>query len=446
QIFGFLGQEPTVGAGSGTLWEWYFRTSLDHWSTFLGMIFALNYPAVALWVKRVESMSPLRQWTIKGAVSVVLVSATVWWSANILTQQKIEYNTNNAYFGVVIPVLTYIFLRNLTPGLRTHYLEPLHSLGKITLETYLMQHHVWLTSNAKTLLVVVPGNHKVNLLVVTCGYVLISRELYRLTMSLRGMFLPDSLRDCLRNLAGMGVTLCIAAVTAAILKFCGATWVAVGVTVTALGVGITAVLHLVLDCRAKRTRSCISTTPTPAVTSYNGGLLSPKNFVVMSMGWMAVCLLLLSCSTRQSNVAPYSVGPHDACLQGINRGHWQSTVGACGGADSHEAAYCESHSWTWVDIPDQCDFHYMTPDAVQKTMTGKRVLLVGDSVSRFMYYSMIRGVTGGPTPMAHNTSAEKHSDFMWTDPDHHTEFRFLWGPTTLELTTRVREGEERGRC
>ena len=34
--------------------EWYFRSSLDHWSTFLGMIFALNYPLMALWFSKVD--------------------------------------------------------------------------------------------------------------------------------------------------------------------------------------------------------------------------------------------------------------------------------------------------------------------------------------------------------------------------------------------------------
>lgn len=35
----FLGEVPVLGATSGSLWEWYFRSTLDHWSTILGMIF-----------------------------------------------------------------------------------------------------------------------------------------------------------------------------------------------------------------------------------------------------------------------------------------------------------------------------------------------------------------------------------------------------------------------
>ena len=49
----------------------------------------------------------------------------------------------------------YVYFRNLTPWLRSVYMASLHNIGKTTLETYLMQHHVWLTSNAKTLVTAV---------------------------------------------------------------------------------------------------------------------------------------------------------------------------------------------------------------------------------------------------------------------------------------------------
>jgi N-acetylneuraminate 9-O-acetyltransferase len=41
KVFFFLGDSPKIGASSGTMWEWYFRSSLDHWSTFLGMVSAV---------------------------------------------------------------------------------------------------------------------------------------------------------------------------------------------------------------------------------------------------------------------------------------------------------------------------------------------------------------------------------------------------------------------
>lgn len=156
------------------------------------------------------------------------------------------YNQKNAYFGVAIPVLSYIYLRNLSPTLRTRYLEPLHSLGKITLETYLMQHHIWLTSNAKTLLVLVPGNPKLNMVLLSVSYVLVSRELYRLTMSLRGMCLPDDLSSCLRNLAGIVVAIAAAMGVAKALLVAGAGTVVCICVIAVIGFGLVVGVHRLL--------------------------------------------------------------------------------------------------------------------------------------------------------------------------------------------------------
>ena len=61
-------------------------------------------------------------------------------------------------------------------------------------ETYLLQHHLWLSSNAKTLLRLLPFEEwrACNMLFTTVIYFLASRELYRLTMALRGMLLLDT--------------------------------------------------------------------------------------------------------------------------------------------------------------------------------------------------------------------------------------------------------------
>lgn len=267
------------------------------------MIFALNYPATSLWVKKVEALPRLRQWAIKGSAAAVLLAASTVWAVKILPMSKLDYNKHNAYFGVVGPVLTYIFLRNLTPLMRTRYLEPLHSLGKITLETYLMQHHIWLTSNAKTLLVVVPGCPKLNLVVVTISYVLVSRELYRLTMSLRGMCLPDDLKTCVMNLTGILFTLLAALIAAAALQSARMGLAGCIYAVAVVGFALAVLVHLLLRGReisggaggtGSMAMASTGTCPSGSLSSsgrtagYDGRLLRALH--VVSCGWhLDVC-------------------------------------------------------------------------------------------------------------------------------------------------------------
>ncbi|CBN78469.1 conserved unknown protein [Ectocarpus siliculosus] len=453
KIFFFLGREKVVGAGNGTMWEWYFRTSLDHWSTFLGMIFALNYPATAQWVKKIESLPFGRQWAIKGSVAAVLLSATAWWAANILPLEKLVYNQKNAYFGVAIPVLTYIYVRNLTPLMRTRYLEPLHSLGKITLETYLMQHHIWLTSNAKTLLVVVPGSPKLNMVIVTVCYVLVSRELYRLTMSLRGMCLPDELSACLRNLAGIACTVAACVAVAKALLVAGAGPAACACIIGAIGFGLVFAVHkLLLDAGSGGGGGDLSigngvgsgeevSASASRPASYDGKLLNACNVlpVVATLLAFACGSAVVSSSQSSTRVDPWHYSySTDVCVETVNHGMWKVEAGQC--QEPGEAtAYCNSHQWKWVDVPDQCHVHYMPPSEVEEALKGRNVVVVGDSVNRFVYWALVRSL-GEATPMAHDTTIEKHSDFSWqASDDWGTRFSFLWAPEVEDLNERVAE-------
>lgn len=264
RVFWFLGDKPVEGAKSGIMWEWYFRTSLDHWSTFLGIIFALNYPATSLWLKKIEECSVKTQWVVKGSVGLVLLFVSSLWATVILPMGKLDYNQYNAYLGVLVPMLTYIYIRNITPVLRTRFLGPLHSIGKITLETYLMQHHVWMSGNAKKVLVFVPGFPFVNMVLVTLVYIIISKEVYRLTMSLRGMCLPDNLKSCLKNLAGIFIGITSSVVVAKSLLLFKINIFISGCIILALGILLYLIVRQVLLC---------------AEEDFDGTIVSPCNIV-----------------------------------------------------------------------------------------------------------------------------------------------------------------------
>lgn len=176
-LFAWLGTDKVIGANSGSVYEYYFRTSLDHYSTFLGMIFALNYPLAEQYFVKA------RGWPLYFA-SVVMGGVTLYWLYYYFPLEKFAYNMTHSYMAIV-PLTSYIFFRNVTPFLRSYVSMSLHDLGKTTLETYLLQHHIWLTSNAKTLWTIIPNHPWINFALATIVFFLVSKELYRLTMSLR---------------------------------------------------------------------------------------------------------------------------------------------------------------------------------------------------------------------------------------------------------------------
>eukprot|EP00961_Rhodomonas_salina_P186070 2512241-Rhodomonas_salina.1 len=64
-------------------------------------------------------------------------------------------------------------------------------LGRISLESYLLQYHIWLACSATKLLVVVPGMPKVNLLVTSGVFMVLANQLFERTMALRELLFAD---------------------------------------------------------------------------------------------------------------------------------------------------------------------------------------------------------------------------------------------------------------
>ena len=207
---------PPLG---GPLHEWHFRSYLDHFSTAIGMLFALNFPVAEKWLNKVEALPPSRQFRAKAPVAAVLIAGTAMWMHFVGVKDKYTFNARSPY-SFFVPMLCYIFLRNSTKWLRQGHLALFAWAGKITLETYLMQHHCLLTSNAKTLLVLVPGYEKCNLLLVVVIYVWCALRLYRLTLHLRAMFIPDTNngRDAAKYLCNLGIALGLLFTVGATLK------------------------------------------------------------------------------------------------------------------------------------------------------------------------------------------------------------------------------------
>lgn len=212
-VWSFLSTEQIVGAQSGTRHEWHFRSGLDHYSAMFGMIFAINFPLLVTWTARVEKLQKSTNMLIKCFLLIPLLIGFVMWVKNIFFLPKLQYNQMHPYF-FWIPLLFYIFLRNMSSYGRMYHSNLLAQMGKITLETYLLQHHVWLADNAKSRFILIPGYPLINMVITTAIYIYISFRMFRITIGLRAMLIPNNKNEAFKNLlylfVGFGICYMVA--------------------------------------------------------------------------------------------------------------------------------------------------------------------------------------------------------------------------------------------
>ncbi|KNC81282.1 hypothetical protein SARC_06393 [Sphaeroforma arctica JP610] len=179
----------------GTLHEWMFRSGLDHYAPLIGMIVAYNH-------KRLTNFLPVagEEKSVKSIaiVGVCLVSIYIWYN-NVYLLPKMEYNVIHPYTSW-IPLMAYVALRNLTPWLRERHMELFAWCGRITLETYLCQFHIWLQYNAKRLIVWIPGYPLMNFVIATAIYVFLSHTLFRITNVLSDFLFPNDMKQVVTHL------------------------------------------------------------------------------------------------------------------------------------------------------------------------------------------------------------------------------------------------------
>jgi len=466
----FLSEKPVAGATMGTNWEWYFRSYLDHWSTLLGMIFAINYPIVSLFYRKLEARSKRSEWMGKMAVAAGMLVAFGLWARGPLMYSKIPYNGTNPYLGF-IPLVTYIFLRNLTPRLRSYSMELLHEIGKTTLETYLMQHHIWLTSNSKTILVFLPGWPRVNLALVTYIYVILSRQLHNLTLLLRGMLLPNDRQACINSLVGMGVTIAGFYCTAFLME--GMDMISLISVGMVSAVGGALLYQSVIDSSWFNFRKAVKEAKeelagnadddeytdidrsefSSDVNAENDTFYS-KTFPPL-IGTMVLLLLGITWNGFASAGAS-AVGPlPPRCDAFVNDGMW-IPIDGCNEAsrgmayrDYGLASYgtCAPHGnsyvWAWREQPSRtrCRFGHRSEEKLKKSLNRREVVFIGDSMTRYVYHASMRTL-GIKESGAYDATGPKHADIsnkLWDT----TNVNFKWAPLAVDQLNVLKEINQR---
>ena len=99
-----------------------------------------------------------------------------------------------------IPICLYTWLRNMHPILRTYHLNLFTWLGKITLETYLSQIHIYMIDSAQRILVYLPQYPLLNFTLATILYIFVSYNLFHLTVFFSSYLLPRNGDVVIKNI------------------------------------------------------------------------------------------------------------------------------------------------------------------------------------------------------------------------------------------------------
>ncbi|KAL1517980.1 hypothetical protein ABEB36_001672 [Hypothenemus hampei] len=180
--------------------EWWFRWKLDRYSIIYGMCFSIlvitgqrynifdDNNHSNLFSKRIALSATL----------AALLGIGTYTTITFLCRNELECSEIHSYV-VFIPIVSYIFLRNVSGIFRTRYSSFFAWFGEIHLELFLSQYHIWLAADTHGVLVLLPGFPVLNLIITTFLFVCASHEIHQVTKTLLPYAVPADWKHVLRN-------------------------------------------------------------------------------------------------------------------------------------------------------------------------------------------------------------------------------------------------------
>ena len=107
------------------------------------MLCAFSFPYLDEKLQRLEELSPSPRLVIKTFIVSVTLGIGYVWYINAFALDKYSYNKVHPFTSWV-PIACYLVLRNMSPLLRRYHCSLFAWTGKITLETYILQFHIWM--------------------------------------------------------------------------------------------------------------------------------------------------------------------------------------------------------------------------------------------------------------------------------------------------------------
>uniref|UniRef100_A0A7N8WZK5 CAS1 domain containing 1 n=1 Tax=Mastacembelus armatus TaxID=205130 RepID=A0A7N8WZK5_9TELE len=191
---------------NGSIHEWWFRWKLDRFVMIHGMLFAFIYLVLqkrqVLSEGKGENLFSAKISNLLLFLSVVFFITYSIWASSCKT--KTECNEMHPYISVV-QILAFILIRNIPGYARSIYSSFFAWFGKISLELFICQYHIWLAADTKGILVLIPGNPSLNIMVSTFIFVCVAHEISLITNDLAQVVIPKDSMALLKRLGALGL-------------------------------------------------------------------------------------------------------------------------------------------------------------------------------------------------------------------------------------------------
>jgi hypothetical protein len=176
--------------------EWRFRISTDMYIVYFGMAFAaLLHRSTRPHTPRLklDNLMHLTKSTSSKffAIFAALMVIPLFWAAARKASSKYEYNSWQPYISC-FPVLAYIALRNSHSILRNYHSIAFTWLGKISLETYVLQFHIWLAGDSTGLLRTGIFGSRIDAMILTPLFLWVSWHAADVTQQITDWFVGGS--------------------------------------------------------------------------------------------------------------------------------------------------------------------------------------------------------------------------------------------------------------
>ncbi|KAI8775745.1 N-acetylneuraminate 9-O-acetyltransferase [Biomphalaria glabrata] len=181
--------------------EWRFRWQLDRFSPVYGMLFAFGYKVLVRY-KIIKDDGPGNlfsntiSWTLC-ALSLIGIGSYAVFS--VLCSSKVQCNDVHSYL-VFLPIISFILLRNVLGCLRTRYSSFFAWFGKISLELFISQYHIWMAADTHGVLVLIPSYPVLNVVITSFIFIVISHEINSISNTLCSYAVHQDIKILLRNI------------------------------------------------------------------------------------------------------------------------------------------------------------------------------------------------------------------------------------------------------